>query len=32
VDLLALINGQIPFIEVPTQETPGLRFITLRYE
>ena len=31
VDLLQLVNNQIPFIEVPTRETPGLRFITLRY-
>jgi len=31
VDLLALINGTISFIEVPTQQTAGLRFITLRY-
>lgn len=32
VDLLNLLNGSIPFIEIQTRETPGLRFVTLRYE
>ena len=31
-DLLNLIDGKIPFIEVPTRNTPGVRFVTLRYE
>lgn len=31
-DLLNLIDGRIPFIEVPTRNTPGVRFVTLRYE
>jgi hypothetical protein len=32
VDLLQLVNNQIPFIEVQIQQTPGLRFIVLRYD
>ncbi|MBE3087686.1 MAG: hypothetical protein IMZ71_00995 [Chloroflexi bacterium] len=31
-DLLQLLDGAIPFIEIPTQKTPGIRFITLTYE
>lgn len=32
LDLLGLIGGKIPFIEVPAMKTPGIRFITLTYE
>jgi len=32
LDLLCLIDGKIPFIEIPAMKTPGVRFVTLRYE
>ena len=30
-DLLELLGGRIPFIEIPAMKTPGIRFITLTY-
>lgn len=31
VDMLSLLNGQIPFIEIGTPKSRGVRFVTVTY-